>query len=233
MRGVGVFPAGVEDGAIVEHGRAPILVLIEAQLADAGAIGIHFADIGDRVAAADTRYALEAAGGGEEDLAAGQIARFEVVHIGFIAGGHLAQSTAVGLNFPDLPAVIFAGHGEQQFVAAEIQFHVAHEAMVFWLQEGGECALRADWGEYVDFVIALFADGCVGLPVLGQFEVVSAAFDQQHFVEIDHGVGEQGIALEGGKRVSQFLDALFGPLITGSQGGFRVLDGFFQLGEAG
>jgi len=137
MRRVRVFPAGVEHAAIIEHSGAPVLVLVEAQLAHTGAVGIHFADVGHLVAAANARHAVEGQARGEEDFAVGKITGVIVVHVGFFAEGHLAQAAAVGLDLPHLPALMFAGHRKQHLVAAEIQLEVADKPRLLGLQQGG------------------------------------------------------------------------------------------------
>ena len=66
MRGVGVFPSCVEDAAVVEDGGTPVVILVEAELSNGGTVGIHYAEICDGVASADTWYACEASCGVED-----------------------------------------------------------------------------------------------------------------------------------------------------------------------
>ncbi len=113
VRRVGVLPAAVQHAAVVQHRRAPVVFLVEAQLADVLAVGVHAVQDGDVRAAVHARHADEAGRGGEQDPAVGQIAGVVAVHVRLLAG-QLPQPRAVGLDLEHLPAVVVAGHGEQQ-----------------------------------------------------------------------------------------------------------------------
>ena len=62
MRRVAVLPAGEHHAAVVHHGGTPVVILVEAEAADAGAVGVHDVQVGDLVVAAHARHALEAGG---------------------------------------------------------------------------------------------------------------------------------------------------------------------------
>jgi len=108
MGRVRIFPARIEDSSVIEHGRAPVVVLVETQLADARAVGIHDVQIGDGVAAAHAGNALETAGGIENNPAVRQITGVVIVHVRLHARCHLSQACAVRCHLPDLPAVVGA-----------------------------------------------------------------------------------------------------------------------------
>ena len=233
MGRVGVFPAGVEHAAVVEHRGAPVLVLVETQLADARPVGVHDAQIGHVVAAAHAGHAMEGPRRGEEDAAVGEVAGIEVVHVRFVAGRDLPQAAAVDLDFPNLPDHPLVGHGEEQLVGVEVELHVADELRRPRLQQRGQFALRADGREHGDLVVVAVAAGrAVGLPVLRQAQAPGAALDQQEFVEGQERIGQQGVALQDGELVGDLGDTLFRPLVAGGQGRFGLLEAFFQFRQA-
>jgi hypothetical protein len=127
VRRIRVLPAGVQHAAVVQHRRAPVVVLVETQLARVAAVGVRQEQVGDHVAAADAGHAGEAPCRTEDDPAVGQVAGVVVVHVRLLASRDLPQPRAVGADLPDLPAAVVAGHREQHAVGIEVQIHVAHE----------------------------------------------------------------------------------------------------------
>ena len=108
VRRVGVFPAGIQDAAVVEHRRAPVVVLVEGELADVLAVGVHDEQVRHLVAAAHAGHAVETAGRAEDDPPVGQVARIVVVDVGRVVAAHLAEPAAVDAQFINLPAAV--GH---------------------------------------------------------------------------------------------------------------------------
>ena len=230
MRYVGVFPAGEDHAAVIEHGGTPVLVLIETQLADAGTVGLHDAQVGHRVAAAHTGHAMKSEGRTENDPAVGQVAGIEVIHVGLVAGRDLAQPGAVGLEFPDLPAVMQAGHREKQLVGVEIELEIAHEFAVLGFQEGGQVPLRADGRKHRDLVVVVvLGERTVGLPVLRQAHAAGAAFYQQEFIEVQQRIGQQDLALQSFELPGQVREALPGALIAAVSGRLGRANALRQL----
>ena len=96
VRRIGILPSGVEHAAVVEHGRAPVVVLVEAELTNSRAVGVHAAEIGDRVPSTHAGHAVKAPRRAEHDASIGQVTGIVVVDVRFVAGRHLAQPVTVG-----------------------------------------------------------------------------------------------------------------------------------------
>ena len=104
MRQIGVFPTLVEDAAVVQHTRRPVMLLVEGELADVLSVGVANVRIGDMRVAVDAGHADHASRRGEDDAAVGQVARIVVVDVCRIARCDLAQPGSVGPDFPNLPS---------------------------------------------------------------------------------------------------------------------------------
>jgi len=199
MRQVGVFPAAVQQAAVVQHGGAPVVVLIETQLADAAAVRIHQAQVGDRVAAAHAGHAGKAARRGKYDTLIRQVAGVVVVDVRRIVRRDLPQAAgrAVSADLPDLPAAILAGHREQHLAGVEVQIDIADELAAGRLVQRRHASLRPDGREHGDLVVvAVPRQGAVALPVLRQAQAVGFAADQQQLVEAQQRIGQQRVLAE-------------------------------------
>ena len=196
---IGVFPALVEDPAIVHHRRAPVVFLVETQLAHVLPVRGQAIKIRHRIAAVDAGHRHHRRRGSKQDVAPGQVARGVVVHIRPQVRSHLATAGAIGGDLVDLPGALGIGLGEHQFSRIGMQLHIADKGSVRWLVEGGKRAVRGHWGQHGELVVvADLGQGAVALPVLGQAQGRGflGTADQQQLGEIHQGVRQQGLPLE-------------------------------------
>ena len=141
VRRVGVLPARVEDAAVVHDGRAPVVVLVEAELADLAGRAVEQVEVRDLVRAGDAGDALEDARRVEEDSPVGQVARVVVVDIGVDARGDLCELLRPRVQLEDLPALVAAEHREEEALAVEVEVDVGDLARLLWLPESLELRL--------------------------------------------------------------------------------------------
>ncbi len=168
VRCVGVLPAQVQHPAVFQHRGAPVVLLVEAELADVAPIGIHPVQVRHPRAAIDARHGCKRGGRGEDDPPVGQIAGVVMVHVGRIAGRYLAQPGAIHADLEDVPLPMAADRGEQQPVRIEVQVHVADEIRPRRPVQGAHRAVRLQAQER-DFVIETRRRQCaIALPVLRQ-----------------------------------------------------------------
>ncbi len=215
VRRVRVLPAGVEDAAVVEHGRAPVVVLVEAQLAQAVVLLVEQEQVGYGVGAADAGNALEDPRRVEDDPAVRQVTGVVVVDRRVGALGQRPQAAAVGAELPDLPPLVLVGHREQHPVGVEVQVDVGQHARRLGPEEaldGRGAAAQRQGHDLV--VVAAARQRAVALPVLGQAELgtVGPALDRQQPVEVEQRVVEQRLAAEGLDPLEPGLDSMERPV---------------------
>ena len=106
----------------------------------------------------------------------------------------------VGVELPDLPAVVAAEHREEHPLAVEVEVDVADEARRLRAEERRERRRRARTGERTHelVVVAAARQGAVALPVLRQAELraVALRLTQQEPLEVEQRVGQQRLAPE-------------------------------------
>ena len=83
VRQVGILPSQIQHAAVVQHRRAPVVLLVHGQLADR-AVAIQQVEVGHVRAAVDARHADEGSGGREQNPPVGQVAGVVVVHVGLV-----------------------------------------------------------------------------------------------------------------------------------------------------
>jgi len=223
VRRVGVLPSRVKHAPVVEHRGTPIVLLVEAELADVAPVGVHEVQRGHVRAAVHAGNPHEIRRRGEDDPAVGQVAGVVAVHVGLLAG-ELAQARAVGADLEHLPAVVAAGHGEEHPVGVEVQLDVAHEAAALGLVERGELALAAHGREHHDLVVvARLRQAGVALPVAGQAQRrrVGPALHQQQPLEIQERIGQERFSRQSGQ-------GLLDLLALGLGGGLPLARGLLQ-----
>ena len=132
-----------------------------------------------------------------------------------IVRGELMQVPAVGVDFHDLPVAILVGHGEGQLFGVEVQFQVGDQPLGRRLEEGRELGLLPQVREHGDLVLpGIDVGDLVLLPgaLPRQAQELAQPFvfaprpariahrhplDQQHPVEVQQRIGQQGLALQG------------------------------------
>ena len=232
VRCIRILPSRKQDPTVVEHRRAPVVVLIEAEHADVRAVGMHDAQIGHGIASCHAGDPLETPGRCKDDPAVREVARVIIIDIGIGARRDLAKPGAVGVQLPDLPAVMRPRHGDQHLAAIEMQVHVAHEARSVRLEECCESAVGRNRAHDADLVVVAGArDRTVALPVLGKAQIACSAFDQQQLVKIEQRICEQRIALQRSGLDCRFAQGIFRPGPGLTQGLSRLLDRAFQSGQ--
>ena len=199
MGRIAVLPARIQYSTIMKKRGAPVVVLVETELADVLAVGIHDAEVGNPCAAADTGHALKTPRGSEDDLSAWQVAGVVIVHIRMFTGGYLPQARPVVLDLPDLPSVVLAEHGEDHPVGIEMQIHVSNEEFLLGTEESRESGFSANRRKYGDIVVVDLAarKSAVAQPVMGKSKnrTLGPAPDDEKFPEIEQRIGEQCFAL--------------------------------------
>ena len=140
MGDVGVLPALVEQPAVVEHCRTPIVVLVVRQAANAP-VGIAQIEIGDHGAAAHARHADKRRRGGEHDPAVGKIAGVVVVHVRVFDQRQPRQTAAGQAEFGNPPAAMAVGRGQKQTVSVVVQIDVADECIPVRLENRRQFAV--------------------------------------------------------------------------------------------
>ncbi len=124
---IGIFPAQIQYPAIGKYRGAPVMLLVETQLADMTAVRVHPVESGAARTPVYAGHGREEGRGRENDVAVRQIAGVVMVNIGLIARRHLTQTGSVGKDLEYLPAVLRADGGKQEPVRIEMQVHIADE----------------------------------------------------------------------------------------------------------
>ena len=162
-----------------------------------------------------------------------EVARVVVVYVGLVSGGNLAQTGTVGAYFPDLPAVLRTGHRDEHLAGVEMQVDVAHEYGPLGFEEGRECAIRRHGVHDADFIVVPGArNRAVALPVLRKAHVAFPPFDQQQALEMEQGIGEQGLALQRGRLGGRFAKCGFRARLSIEDGLTRLPGNRVHLGNA-
>src|SRR5690606_1042987 len=139
-----VIPADVHDLAVHAHAGVAVVALVEGDLLDVAAVGIHHVQHQRRLTVVavgvtegrhagrlQLRPAVGLAVGGEHDAAVGQVVRVEIIAgVGqLVVGDHAPQAAAVQGILPDVPGrVVRAAHGEDQPAAVVGDVGTAHVA---------------------------------------------------------------------------------------------------------
>ena len=135
VRAVGVFPAEVENAAVVHHHGAPAVVLVEHEALHR-AVLFKEVRVAHVVVSGHARHAVEAARGDEEHAPVGEVAG--IVAVDVVEPGRreeLLLQGRVEARFEDAPAFLgveSAGVGD--LVRVEVEIHVAEEG--FGIDDG-------------------------------------------------------------------------------------------------
>ena len=97
-----------------------------ADLVDVGAVGLHAVEVGHDVSVAHAELGL--AGGREDDTVVGEV---QGIDVGDAASeGELFKTGSIHIYFVDMIIVFFVlTHGEDDFVAGEVDFGVANDSL--------------------------------------------------------------------------------------------------------
>ncbi|OQB79021.1 MAG: hypothetical protein BWX88_04983 [Planctomycetes bacterium ADurb.Bin126] len=195
VRDVHVFPAEIEQPPVGQGRRAPVVVLLHGELADAP-VAVAAVEVADVARAVDARHAGEAGGGAEDDRLVRHVAGVVVVHVRLADRLDLAQVLAVGADLVDLPPPAGRGHGEQQPLRVEVQVHVADESPIGGAVERGHLAARARGREEGDLVVVAGGlEAGIAEVVGGQAEIALASLDQQELGRQER-IGQQGLVAQ-------------------------------------
>ena len=184
--GVGVLPALVEDLAVVHDARRPVVLLIEAELADPRPIGAHAVEIGHVGVALHARHGDAAGRGSEEEIAVRQVAGIVVVHSLTHMGCHLPGARPVRADLEHLPLPLLVRHGEEHPVRVEMQAKIADKGVVLWPVQFREPRIGLAEGESHDgVVVAARRDRRVAVEIGRKPQICAAPPDEEDTIEVD------------------------------------------------
>ena len=113
------------------------MFLVEAELPDVPAVGVHPVKVGHVRAAIDAGNTNEAGGAREQNAAVRQVAGIIGIHIRLFAGklAHLRCRASRKLNLEYLPSAIGAYRGEKRLARVPVQVHIAHKHVLGRLED--------------------------------------------------------------------------------------------------
>jgi hypothetical protein len=149
---VGVLPSQVEDTAVWKDRRAPVVLLVHGELADAPIVleAVEVRHVGGPV---DAGHAHEGGGGREDHPAIRQVASIVVVDVRFADELEFPGVRAVERHLEDLPAPVGTRHGEEDPIRVGVEVHVAHELPARGLEDRDEAYRGSARGEGREAVV--------------------------------------------------------------------------------